>query len=264
LKSDSGLLTRALLVAGAVLISVAVFASDDSTQPTPPSSRASAVRSAANPAADPQSQTSETVDSEPCHWWQFRRCSQEQQQQETSDDILPPEAPRTGPVIAVDISKRTAYLFFDGQLVEESPAAVGSGKVLVHGDDEWAFHTPEGHLIVRAKIVDPVWHKPDWAFIEVGQRIPPADSPRRDVRGHLGKYALSLGDGILIHGTDDPSSIGRAVSHGCIRLPEKMLATVYHSAKVGTDVYIFESDPRQEVSGAEPEHHSDLDYLKKN
>jgi L,D-transpeptidase ErfK/SrfK len=272
LKSDFGLLARALLIAGTVLISVAAFASDASTQhSTRRSSQASAASSVvpsdagsqADSAASSQSSSTDAAaaDAKPCHWWQFSRCSQQQQQ--SSDDILPPDAPGTGPVIAVDVSTRTAYLFRDRQLVQKSPAAVGSEKVLVHGDDVWAFHTPEGHLKVLAKIVDPVWHKPDWAFIEAGQRVPPSDSPKRDVRGHLGKYALSLGDGILIHGTDEPSSIGKAVSHGCIRLPAEMLSTVYHSVKVGTDVYIFESNPPQRISGAEPEHHSDLDYLRK-
>jgi lipoprotein-anchoring transpeptidase ErfK/SrfK len=61
------------------------------------------------------------------------------------------------------------------------------------------------------------------------------------VKGHLGKYALDLGDGIFIHGTDESDSIGRRVSHGCVRLPDDMLTTVYNSASVGTDVYIFNS-----------------------
>ncbi len=42
-----------------------------------------------------------------------------------------------------------------------------------------------------------------------------------------------------------------------------MIDLVYHTAKVGTDVYIFESNPPEEASGGAPEHHSDLDYLKK-
>lgn len=181
----------------------------------------------------------------PCHWWQFGHCDQSSSSQVEG---LPPDAPLVGTVITVDLSKNTAYLFKDGQLVRKSPAATGSGKSLVHGDDEWDFETPKGHLKVKGKIVDPVWHKPDWAFIEEGEPVPPQNSPKRDVRGHLGKYALALGDGILIHGTDDPDSIGQRVSHGCIRLPNDMLATVYKAAKVGTDVYVFESQPSQQAT----------------
>lgn len=172
---------------------------------------------------------------------------------------LPDDAPRTGTIITVDISTNTLYLFEDGQAVVKSPVATGTGKILVHGDDEWAFHTPRGHLKVLRKIVDPVWRKPDWAFIEAGDPIPPPDSPKRYVKGHLGKYALDLGDGILIHGTDEVDSIGKKASHGCIRMPDDALDKVYHAAKVGTDVYIFDSHPVQESTS---DLHSDLELIR--
>jgi hypothetical protein len=192
----------------------------------------------------------------PCHWWQFGRC----QEEEFVIEGLPPEAPREGTVITVDVSKNAAYLFQDGKLVDQSVAATGSGKTLKQGGKIWKFHTPRGHLKVLRKIDDPVWRKPDWAFVEAGERVPPPDSPRRFVKGHLGKYALDLGDGILIHGTDDADSLGRSVSHGCVRLPDDMLERVYSAARVGTEVFIFESEPQQSASTSKvPEHHSDLD-----
>ena len=169
---------------------------------------------------------------------------------------LPPEAPRTGTVITIDLSTNTAYYFSDGKLVRKSRCASGSETTLETDEDIWLFRTPRGHFKVLHKIVDPVWHKPDWAFIEAGEPVPPLDSPKRLEPGKLGKYALDLGDGILIHGTDDQSSIGHRVSHGCIRLPNAMLAAVFKAAQVGTDVYIFESRPVQTV-----ERHSDLDFL---
>src|SRR6202011_2953572 len=102
---------------------------------------------------------------------------------------------------------------------------------------------PRGHLKVLRKIEDPVWRKPDWAFVEAGQKVPPPDSAQRLVKGHLGKYALDLGDGIMIHGTDDARSIGRRASHGCVRLPNAALKLVWANTKVGTDVFIFDSAP---------------------
>ena len=183
-----------------------------------------------------------------CHWWQFH-CDVEG---------LPSDAPATGIVITIDVSTNNAYLFDDGQLIRKSRCATGSGKVLENGDDMWLFRTPRGHLRVLRKLVDPIWRKPDWAFIEAGEKIPAPDSPRRLVRGHLGKYALDLGEGIMIHGTDDRDSIGHRVSHGCIRLPDQMMEAVFKAAKVGTDVFIFESMPQ-----ASNEHHSDLDYARK-
>jgi lipoprotein-anchoring transpeptidase ErfK/SrfK len=46
------------------------------------------------------------------------------------------------------------------------------------------------------------------------------------------------GGPIAIHGTDDPASIGHAVSNGCIRLPNETLRKVYSVAVAGTPVII--------------------------
>lgn len=157
---------------------------------------------------------------------------------------LPPEAPRVGTVITVDVSTNRAYLFKDGELVRSSLAATGSDKILRKGRNVWWFRTPRGrHQVVR-KIVDPVWTKPDWAFVEEGKPVPPPDSPSRKEKGTMGKYALDLGDRVMIHGTNDPKSIGRRVSHGCIRLPHDMLSLLWKEAEVGTEVYIYESTPQ--------------------
>jgi len=173
-----------------------------------------------------------------CHWWQFGRCADAE-----AVEGLPPDAPREGTLITIDVSRNQIYLFEDGELVRNAPVATGSGKVLKKAGKTWLFHTPRGRMKVLRKLEDPVWRKPDWAFVEAGERVPSPDSPKRYVRGKLGKYALDLGDGILIHGTDDASSFGRNVSHGCIRVPDEMLEEVYKAAQVGTDVYIFESQP---------------------
>lgn len=185
-----------------------------------------------------QAQQQQQQESQPCHWWQFRKCRQPQA------DGLPPDAPRQGAVVTVDVSTNTAYLYNDGELVTKAPAATGTEKVLKHGSRIWLFHTPRGHLKVLRKVEDPVWTKPDWAFIEDGEPVPPLTAPERRVRGHLGKYALDLGDGIMIHGTDDTDSLGKRASHGCIRLPAAMLAKVWRATKIGTDVYIYDSQPQ--------------------
>jgi lipoprotein-anchoring transpeptidase ErfK/SrfK len=162
---------------------------------------------------------------------------------------LPDEAPRSGTVVTVDVSTNTVYLFRDAQLVKKSPAATGSGKRLETEEDVWEFYTPRGHMKVKGKIKDPVWRKPDWAFVEAGDKVPPADSPKRLVKGKLGKYALNLGDGILIHGTDDADSIGKYASHGCIRVPDAMLETLWKNVPVGTDVFVYESQPMKTAKG---------------
>lgn len=156
---------------------------------------------------------------------------------------LPPEAPRTGTIITVDVSTNQVYLFRDGTLVKKSKAATGSDKVLKKGRRVWWFRTPRGKYTVLRRVVDPVWTKPDWAFVEEGKPIPPSDSPSRKERGTMGKYALDLGDRVMIHGTNDPKSIGRRVSHGCIRLPNDMLRLLWKETQIGTEVYIYDSEP---------------------
>lgn len=168
-----------------------------------------------------------------------------------AEEGLPDDAPRNGLLVTVDVSTNQLYVFRDGLLVRQSLVATGSDKLLRSRGKIWWFRTPRGMHAVVDRVADPVWRKPDWAFIEEGKRVPPADSPQRLVRGKLGKYALDLGGGILLHGTDDPKSIGRKASHGCIRLPDDTIAFLYREAAVGTPVYIFASEPDPMFAGGE-------------
>ncbi len=174
------------------------------------------------------------ADEKKCRWWQVG-CDDRKE----SIEGLPPEVPREGTIITVDTTKNVAYLFRDGELVSQGPVATGSEKLLKKGIRKWLFRTPRGRHKVLRKIVDPVWTKPDWAFIEEGKPVPALDSPKRKVKGKLGKYALDLGDGILIHGTRETDSLGKKASHGCIRMGDELLEQVYKTAVVGTDVFIF-------------------------
>ena len=80
-------------------------------------------------------------------------------------------------------------------------------------------------------------------FIEFAGKlfVPPAGSTQLRVHGALGPYALNMGDGYLLHGTNDfdEDSIGRAVSHGCVRLNNDELTRLYSIVPSGTPVYIF-------------------------
>jgi hypothetical protein len=69
--------------------------------------------------------------------------------------------------------------------------------------------------------------------------IPPLPTSNRRVEGELGRYALDLGDGYLIHGTNNPASIGQAVTHGCIRLGDDDIEWLYRNVPTGTAVFIY-------------------------
>jgi len=69
--------------------------------------------------------------------------------------------------------------------------------------------------------------------------IPPFGTENRKVPEVLGHLKLDTGDGIMIHGTNDPLAIGFPATHGCIRLDDEPLEQLYHEVKVGTPVYIY-------------------------
>jgi hypothetical protein len=69
--------------------------------------------------------------------------------------------------------------------------------------------------------------------------VPPLGTAQRRYKDVLGPYALELGDGYAIHGTDQPESIGRSVSHGCIRMLNDDVTKLFSLVKVGTPVYIY-------------------------
>ena len=139
--------------------------------------------------------------------------------------------------ILINKSEITLYLMMDQDTVWKAKCGIGTGKVLKYGNKVWNFETPKGERKVVRKIIDPVWIKPDWAFIEEGLPIPSKNDPVRYVRNHLGKYKLDLGGDVGIHGIRGDRVEGR-VSHGCIRLEDKDLEVIWKYSKVDTKVLI--------------------------
>jgi lipoprotein-anchoring transpeptidase ErfK/SrfK len=81
----------------------------------------------------------------------------------------------------------------------------------------------------------------DGRELVVGGRmiIPPTSTNARRYKEILGTHRLNLGDGYALHGTNAPSTIGRSVSHGCVRLRNEDIETLYRMIPVGTAVYIY-------------------------
>lgn len=127
-----------------------------------------------------------------------------------------------------------------GQLIRQGQCSTGSYVVLEdHKQRKYLFKTPKGRRKVLSKVTDPVWTKPNWAFIEEGLPVPPANHPSRFEEGVLGDYALKLGDGYMIHGTIWQRYLGLPVTHGCVRLNDADLEAVYQSLDKGAFVYIY-------------------------
>ncbi len=149
-------------------------------------------------------------------------------------------APR-GVYIVIDQTQNRLYLRKDAETLLQAVCSTGSGMVLRESTGkkrEWIFDSPRGRFLVRSMNKNPVWAKPDWAFVEESQPIPRNPAERLEY-GSLGEYALHFGDGFMIHGTLYERLLGRAVSHGCIRVGRDDLRQVWANAHVGTQIFIY-------------------------
>lgn len=142
--------------------------------------------------------------------------------------------------LVINTTENRFALYKNRQLVREGLCSTGSMISLEgEGDQKWFFRTPRGDYRVITKLENPIWRKPDWAFVEEGLPVPPADHHSRYERGVLGDYALTLGDGYMIHGTLYQRFIGLPVTHGCIRMLDDDLKVVYETLPPGAKVFIY-------------------------
>ena len=143
----------------------------------------------------------------------------------------------TGPepagAIVVDPEQRFLYLVLDGD--QALRYGVGVGRE----GSRWS-----GRATIRRKAEWPTWTPTKWMI----QRDPKLARWRRGmpggIRNPLGARALYLYQGdrdtlSRIHGTNEPSSIGRAVSAGCIRLLNDHIIDLYARVPLGTPVVIL-------------------------
>ncbi len=148
-------------------------------------------------------------------------------------------APR-GVWVTIDSHLNRLRVYHGEELLRDAITSTGSGTVLKDPESgrEWIFDTPQGERQVQRKVKDPIWNKPDWAFIEEGFQ-PPKNARDRVDDFSLGDYGLYLGDGYIIHGTLFQTLLGRRVTHGCIRLGDEDLEWVYWKVPIGARVYLY-------------------------
>jgi L,D-transpeptidase ErfK/SrfK len=149
--------------------------------------------------------------------------------------ILPP-APREG--IIVNLPEHRLYYYpkpngRDKPVVITYPVSIG----------KMDWRTPLGETHIIAKIKHPSWYPPESVRKEheanddpLPRVVPPGpDNP-------LGDYAMRLAAGngsYLIHGTNNPTAVGMAVTHGCIRMYPEDVAAVFATVPVGTKVRLI-------------------------
>ena len=118
--------------------------------------------------------------------------------------------------IVVDVSAHQLTLYRAGHVVLRSPAAIGKPST----------PTPLGTFYVTQRfVVDP----PTGAY-----------GPRALGISAFSNVLRSWRDGgpIGIHGTDETFSIGKPVSHGCVRLPNDLILRLFAVTPLGTPVVI--------------------------
>lgn len=147
--------------------------------------------------------------------------------------------------VVVHLAQNRVFVFEGDQAIWSAPAGTGTGFQLAAGEHEWKFSTPRGMMRVRRMEKDPLWEASDWHYIEKGLKPPPQNDPSRTMKGIMGSTAIYLGDGIAIHGTNQPQLLmnpdpdKRRVSHGCIRLTNENARELMHMVEVGTPVLIY-------------------------
>ena len=145
--------------------------------------------------------------------------------------LSPPELPQIQPIfpdllgpnvrLELDLSERTVYVYQEGELTESYPVAVGRP----------GWETPTGEYHVMSMLQNPGWTHP-----LTGEVIPPGpDNP-------LGERWIAFwtdGNNLIgFHGTPNRQSIGRAASHGCVRMFNEDVRELYELVQPGTTVVV--------------------------
>ncbi len=121
--------------------------------------------------------------------------------------------------IVIDKSDFLVWLTVDDRVLLQRPIGLGKDN-----------RTPIGSFVVDSREKNPTWYPPSGGLIAAG-----------DPRNVLGTRWIGFRDtaqveGIGIHGTVDPSSIGKEMSNGCIRMLNRDVELIFdfvpHRAKV--------------------------------
>lgn len=128
--------------------------------------------------------------------------------------------------IVVKTHERRLYFVLDPYRALRFPVGVGKRGM------QWT-----GHARVEGKYVRPAWAPPPMIRRENPRlpRVIPGGAPNNP----MGVAALTLRGGeYAIHGTNRPSSVGKFISHGCIRMHNRDIAELFRMVRVGTPVIV--------------------------
>ncbi len=123
--------------------------------------------------------------------------------------------------LVLKLKERKVYVYKNGEIIATYPVGVGrKGR-----------ETPTGEWYIMETIVNP-----GWTNFNTGKIVPPGPNNPMGTRW-LGFWTDGQ-DTIGFHGTRQVSSIGKAVSSGCVRMLNKDVEQLYTFVKVGTIVTV--------------------------
>jgi L,D-transpeptidase ErfK/SrfK len=141
-----------------------------------------------------------------------------------------PDIPKVG--IVINLVEMRLY-YFPPSKKEVYIFPVGIGR------EGWESPLGVWSIIERTPL--PTWHAPESireARAKEGVMIPKEVPPGPE--NPLGDYAMRLSNHTyLIHGTNDPSGVGRRSSAGCIRMYPEDIKRLFQMTKMGTPVRII-------------------------
>lgn len=118
--------------------------------------------------------------------------------------------------------------------------AVGMDRCLPKEKGGKCYYTEPGEYHVRWKVHDP--EGIEWCIPKSMEKEYTSSIARgkRCFRGVIGSHALNIGKTYAIHGTSNTSSLGKKVSHGCVRTENTKMAKIFELMDVGDKVYIVD------------------------
>jgi hypothetical protein len=164
----------------------------------------------------------------------------------TDKDHPPPSNRPNGIVRYVEVNKST----FELKVIEEKQqrkkvifktrVALGMDRCLPEEKGGNCYYTEPGTYHVRWKVHDP--DGIEWCIPKSMEKEYPRSiaQGKRCFRGVLGSYALNIGKTYAIHGTNRPASLGKRVSHGCVRTANRAVKLLYDLLDIGDRVVIRE------------------------
>ncbi|MEI2577558.1 L,D-transpeptidase [Scytonema sp. PRP1] len=127
--------------------------------------------------------------------------------------------------LKISLSRRQVTLYRGKTEIKSYPIAVGRR----------GWQTPIGNFRVREMLENPTWIHP----LKKGIAIPGGDP-----ENPLGRYWIGFWTNgknwIGFHGTPNPESVGKAVSHGCIRMYNKDVEELFSQVRIGTPVTVVQ------------------------